>query len=120
MDLVFKVCNFAVLPFWGLMIFAPRWSVTQRVFNSLCPVAVFAVVYTVLIVPRLPVVFPVVARPELGAVRALLGSADGAVIGWVHYLAVDLFVGRWAYLDSRTRGVSPWLMAPILTLTLIM
>ena len=35
-------------------------------------------------------------------------------MGWIHFLAFDLFVGRWAYLDSRERGLSAWLVSPIL------
>jgi hypothetical protein len=36
----------------------------------------------------------------------------------VHFLAFDLFVGRWVYLESRERQVSTWIMAPLLFLTL--
>ncbi len=42
-----------------------------------------------------------------------------AVMPFWALLAFDLFVGRWAYLDGRERGVSPWLMAPVLLLTLM-
>ena len=48
-----------------------------------------------------------------------LGEPAGATIGWVHFLAFDLFVGRWAYLDSRERSISAWLMAPVLFFTLM-
>jgi len=119
-ETLFKIANAAVIPFWLLMIFAPRWSVTQRVMNSLWPILVMAAVYAVLVIPRLPAVFPVVLKPELPAVQALLGSVDGATIGWVHYLAFDLFVGRWAYLESRARDLSVWLMGPVLFLTLML
>jgi hypothetical protein len=37
----------------------------------------------------------------------------------VHFLAFDLFVGRWAYLDSRQRGTSAWIVSPILFLILM-
>ena len=37
-----------------------------------------------------------------------------------HFLAFDLFVGRWVYLDSRERGISAWLMAPILLVVLML
>jgi hypothetical protein len=30
---------------------------------------------------------------------------------FLHFLAFDLFVGRWVYLDSRERGISALLMA---------
>ena len=55
----------------------------------------------------------------LQSVAALLGTPESATIGWVHFLAFDLFAGRWVYLDSRERGVSPWVMAPVLFLTLM-
>ena len=37
----------------------------------------------------------------------------------MHFLAFDLFVGRWAYLDSRQRGITAWLVSPILLLILM-
>ena len=43
----------------------------------------------------------------------------GATAAWAHFLAFDLFVGRWIYLDSRSRGTSDWVTGPILFLTLL-
>ncbi|MCB0074886.1 MAG: DUF4281 domain-containing protein, partial [Caldilineaceae bacterium] len=40
--------------------------------------------------------------------------------GWVHFLAFDLFVGRWVYLDSRARGITAWLVSPILFVVLML
>ena len=67
-----------------------------------------------------PEVLGAVANPDLGGVSALLGSPAGATVGWVHFLAFDLFVARWAYLDSRERGVNPFIMAPVLFLVLML
>ena len=64
-----------------------------------------ALAYLVMVVPRLPEILPVVARPELPAVAALLGTPAGATIAWAHFLAFDLFVGRWIYLDAH--GTAP-------------
>jgi len=72
------------------------------------------------VLPRLGEIWPAVSRPTLGGVATLLGSPAGASIAWVHFLAFDLFVGRWIYLDSQERGVRAWLMAPILFLTLML
>src|SRR5262249_1035541 len=79
-----------------------------------------ALFYVALVLPRLGTIWPAVARPTLDGVAALLGSPEGATIAWVHFLAFDLFVGRWIYLDSRDRRLSPLLMAPILFFTLIL
>jgi len=120
MDTVFQISNFLTLPFWALMIAAPRWRWTRRVLRSPLVVAPAALLYAALVLPRALAVFPTIARPQLASVAALLGTPDGATIAWAHVLAFDLFVGRWAYLDSRERGISAWAMAPTLLLTLLL
>jgi hypothetical protein len=65
-------------------------------------------------------IWPAVSRPTLGGVAALLGSPAGATIAWAHFLAFDLFVGRWIHLDSQDRQISSWLIAPVLFLTLML
>lgn len=114
MDTLFALSNLLVMPFWLLMIVAPRWSWTERLMKSLWVVAPAAILYGVLVVPQLPAVFGDLTNPTLTAIMALLGSPAGATIGWIHFLAFDLFVGRWAYLDSRERRYHPLLMAPLL------
>ena len=120
MDTVFSASFLLVLPFWFLMILLPTWRFTERVVHSPWTVAPAALLYAVLVLPRLPEVLGAVANPELGGVSALLGSPAGATIGWVHFLAFDLFVARWAYLDSRERNINPFVMAPVLFLTLML
>lgn len=120
MATVFSASFLLVLPFWFLIIFLPTWRFTERVIRSPWTVAPAALLYAVLVVPRLPEVLGAVANPDLGSVSALLGSPAGATIGWVHFLAFDLFVARWTYLDSRERNVNPFVMAPVLFLTLML
>jgi hypothetical protein len=50
----------------------------------------------------------------------MLGSPEGATIAWVHFLAFDLFVGRWIYLDARNRELPWWATSPLLFLTLML
>jgi hypothetical protein len=120
MDLLFAACNLVVLPFWLLMIALPRWPLTARVMRSPLVVTPLPVLYAVLVVPHLPEVIPLLLNPTLDDVACLLGSREGALVGWVHFLAFDLFVGRWVYLDSRERSLSPWLMAPVLFVVLML
>lgn len=120
MAVLFSLTNLMVLPFWGLMIVLPQWRWTARVmrspFVSLAP----ALFYAGLVLPRLGEIWPAVSRPSLSGVASLLGSPEGAVIAWVHFLAFDLFVGRWIYLDSQERRLPIWLTAPVLFLTLML
>ncbi|MEU3457490.1 ABA4-like family protein [Micromonospora sp. NPDC006766] len=106
-------------PFWALMILLPRWSVTTRVIRSPLIVAPVLAIYAILIVPALGEALPAVMSPTLDGVRDLLGSDDGAAAAWAHMIAFDLFVGRWAWLNSRERNVPSLVMAPVLVLTIL-
>lgn len=119
MDTVFQIAGGFVLPFWAAMIFAPRARFTLVSMRSALPVLALAGLYAVLVLPRVGALWAELAQPRLPGMTALLGSPEGATIGWVHFLAFDLFVGRWIYLDSRDRSFSPWVLGPVLLLTLM-
>lgn len=119
MEILFQISNLLVMPFWLLMILAPRWRWTQRIVGSLWIVAPPALLYAALVLPGMGQLLPALAAPSLDEIAGLLGRPEGAVIGWLHFLAFDLFVGRWAYLDSRQRQISPWLVSPALFFVLM-
>jgi hypothetical protein len=117
---IFSLSALTVMPLWALMILLPRWSVTQRVMQSPLVAVLPALLYAALVLPQFGAIFSAVLRPELGTIAALLGSPAGATIAWAHFLAFDLLVGRWAYLDSRERNISALLMAPVLFMVLML
>lgn len=119
METIFSVSNVLVLPLWLLMILAPTWIWTRRLMTSPLVVAPVALLYAVLVVPGLLALLPTLANPTLPAIQALLGTPEGATIAWVHFLAFDLFVGRWAYLDGRERLLPPALVSVTLLLILL-
>jgi Domain of unknown function (DUF4281) len=118
--LLFRLSNLLVMPFWALMILLPRWRWTVRILRSPFVSAAPALLYAALVLPWLGTIWPAIARPTIGGVATLLGSPEGATIAWAHFLAFDLFVGRWIYLDCQERRLSPLLMAPVLFLTLML
>ena len=120
MDTVFSFSFLLVAPFWLMMIVLPHWSWTRRLMQSLLVVVPAAVLYALLVLPRLGEVFVEVVNPTLAGIALLLGSPVGATIAWAHFLVFDLFVGRWVYLDGRKRTISAWLMAPVLFFTLML
>ena len=119
MEKLFGLTGLLVMPFWLLMIFAPRLRVTAWAMRTPVAPVLPALLYLVLVAPRLPEVLPLLVQPKLPEISALLGSPAGATIGWLHFLALDLFVGRWIYLDGKERGLSAWLISPLLFLTLM-
>ncbi|MEU5724248.1 ABA4-like family protein [Micromonospora sp. NPDC047738] len=117
---LFELTFAVAAPFWALMILLPRWSWTARIIRSPLIVAPALLIYAVLVIPALGDVLPAVASPTLDGVRDLLGTDNGAAAAWAHMIAFDLFVGRWAWLDSRERGMPALVMAPVLVLTILL
>lgn len=117
---LFELSNLVVLPFWALMVLAPGWSVTRRLVASPWIVAPPAVIYLVAILPGLGLILPEVANPQLARIQALLGTPTGTTVAWAHFVALDLFAGRWIYCDSRSRQYSPFWVSPVLVLTLLL
>jgi hypothetical protein len=120
METIFSLSSLLVMPFWLLMIALPHWRWTSRLMRSPLVCAAPALLYLALALPRIGELLAAVARPTLPGIAAVLGTPAGATLAWAHFLAFDLFVGRWIYLDSRERGLSAWIMAPLLFLTLML
>lgn len=114
MESIFFITTLLVLPWWALMILAPTWSWTRRVIASPLIALLPALVYLAVVAGDAGDFAATFANPQLSAVADYLSGDAGTVVAWAHFLAFDLFVGRWAYLDSRERAISPFLMAPVL------
>jgi hypothetical protein len=119
MTTVFQLSGLLVMPFWLLMIALPGWRVSQRVLRSPLVALPAALLYAALVVPLVPTALPVLLRPELDTVAALIATPEGAMVAWAHFLAFDLFVGRWVYLDARERGLPWWVSSPVLFFVLM-
>lgn len=120
-ETIFQLANLYIMPFWLLMIFLPHWSWTKRIIGSLWFIAPLALAYAVLLIPQLGGggLIADLMNPTLDGLATLLGNPAGVAVGWIHFLAFDLFVGRWEYLDSREKGISAWLASPCIFLTLM-
>lgn len=116
---LFELSNLVILPFWALMVLAPRWAATRRVMASPWIVAPPALIYLVVLVPVMSFVLPEVLRPVQARIGDLLGTPTGVTLAWAHFVAFDLFVGRWVYLDSRERAYSAWWVSPVLVVCLL-
>ena len=119
-ETLFSLSSLLVMPFWLLLIFLPRWRVTDRVMAGPWVALPAALLYAVLVLPRFVEIFTAVANPTLTGITALLGDPTGATIAWAHFLAFDLFVGRWVYVDGRSRNISAWFISPILFMVLML
>ena len=121
--LVFSAANLLAMVAWAALILLPRWPalLSGLLFAG---VGLLCFLYAGLLIGALSGVLPEGGGEGGGAdftsiegVRAIFGTDLGVVIGWVHYLAFDLFVGLWIARDADAKGFSRLLQAPILLAT---
>lgn len=120
MSLAFSLANLAALAGWLLLIatlFVPRvrsagWAIAGRWLP-----AGFALAYAVLIAISFG---GDGGFDSLASVRALFADDRALLAGWLHYLAFDLFAGRWIAERGVARGRPAWLLIPILALTFLL
>lgn len=106
LDLLYNSANLFVLPFWALMILLPNWSVTRKVMGSFLPFVTLAGLYIYLFVGSLdPETAQAFSSTQLADIARLFSMEKIAATGWVHFLVMDLFVGRWIYWDGQQTGV---------------
>ena len=125
-DMIFGFANAWALLGWVILALAPkRQIVVPSVFFA--GSVLLACLYAGLIIPLMagwisdggPVGRPPADFTTLVGVMALFDSPGGATIGWIHYLAFDLFVGIWIARNADAHKISRWLQAPILFFTLM-
>ena len=106
LEQIFTVANVFVLPFWAIMIILPNWDWTKRIMSSLLPFVLLALVYMGLFVASLaPETAQLLSSPNLKDVALAFSKDPVMATGWVHYLVMDLFVGRWIYWEGQRTGL---------------
>ncbi|WP_417620553.1 ABA4-like family protein [Parasphingorhabdus sp.] len=117
-NLIFTVTNAHALLMWLILALAPRSTaiMTGLFFGG---VGLLALAYTAIVIPLLTGLIDGGSggSPDfstLAGVQQALASPGGATIGWIHYLAFDLFVGLWVARNADKYGFARWLQIPIL------
>jgi len=105
-DFLYNGANVFVLPFWLLMITAPKWIITKRVMASTLPFVPLAIAYIFCFIQSLdPDSIEAFANPTLSALAGLFADERVMATGWIHFVVMDLFVGRWIYLQGQEKGI---------------
>jgi hypothetical protein len=118
-DAIFQVCNIGVLPAWLLLAGAPSWSGTQKIVHAIWIPILLGGVYLGVFLTSPPAA-PGDGMSTLKGVMSLFANPHFALVGWVHYLVFDLFVGAWEVRDARRRSIPHLYVLPCLVLTLML
>jgi hypothetical protein len=106
LSLLFNIANFFVLPFWLLMIVVPNWNVTQKIMKSYLPFVPLAGLYIYLFVISLTgESAEVFANPQLPQLAQIFSDEKVTFTGWVHFLVLDLFTGRYIYWQGQEKKI---------------
>ncbi len=119
-EILFSLSNLVIMPFWFLMIALPHWSITKRIIGSPLIVVPTALLYAALVLPQAIPIMLSLTNPTLSGIMQMLSTPEAMLAAWAHFITSDLFVGRWAYLESRAQNFSAWLMAPVLFMILML
>ena len=120
-DAIFGYANLYAMLCWTVLAFAPkREQIVPYLFYASC--GVLASTYAVLIVSLMAGFIndggarggPSADFTTLAGIMAIFDTPGGASIGWIHYLAFDLFVGIWAARNADRRGINRIIQVPIL------
>jgi hypothetical protein len=114
METLFSIANTGVLPFWILLVVAPRWRWTHVLCSLAVPLALGSLYLWLVSAGLGDGDFN-----SLGGVMKLFQNPRMVLAGWVHYLAFDLFIGAWETRDAMKHSVPRWLLFPCQFLTLM-
>lgn len=114
--LIFTIANFAALAAWIVLLFAPLRRGATVLAARVMAVALSAS-YLLFFALMLARGGPAPDFGTLEGVMAMLGRPEGALIGWIHYLAFDLWIGSWEVDEAGKRRLPHLLVIPCLVLT---
>ena len=120
-DTVFSIANALALVMWVALVFLPRWPALLAAILYL-GVGLLSAAYAVFLIAVVTGIAPGGEGGDFSSiegVRQIFSSDAGVTIGWIHYLAFDLFVGLWIARDADAKGFSRLVQAPILFATLM-
>ncbi len=122
-ETLFGIANTLALITWAALILLPRWPALLAAVLYL-GVGLLCLTYAVCVIGLVSGVIPGGGEggtdfTTLEGVAAIFATDAGVTVGWIHYLAFDLFVGLWIARDADTKAFSRFAQAPILLATFL-
>jgi hypothetical protein len=113
---LFSLSGMLVLPGWLLLAVAPRWKWTHRYAAFVSPLLIGGL-YAFLFANHFKDGGG--GFGSLAQVSLLFQNPWLLLVGWIHYLAFDLFIGAWEVRDARRLEIPHLAVIPCLILTFL-
>jgi hypothetical protein len=119
LDTLFIVANVVALVGWIALAIAP-WRREAMIVVARAAGTVLAVGYVVVFAATMTGGPDLAFDYSLDGIAAFFGVPGYLLIGWVHYLAFDLWVGSWEAEEAPRAGMPHALLLPCLFLTFML
>ena len=109
-DKFFQLINLLPMPVWLAMMFAPNHKFTRRASRSSAIFGIMGLTYVTALIAAIhggsssETSDPAGGGMDftsLDGIRRGPGTREGALAGWAHFLALDLFAGAWIYQQAQ-------------------
>ena len=117
---IYLLTNWGVIPFWLLLIFLPKHSMTNFFVQSIIAPMILAgayifIAYNIYLERNFLDGFELYSG--LDGLYSMFANEAFLLIFWIHFLAISLFIGAWIGRDSQKYMIPRFLVSILLVLT---
>lgn len=117
LDTLFLIANLVAVAGWILLLLSPPGGGGRLVAYARIAGAVLALAYLLVFIANAQAAGILAEDYSLAGIGAFFAVPELRLVGWVHYLAFDLWVGSWEVEEAGRSGMSRAALIPSLILT---
>ena len=120
-EILYFWVNLGVLPFWLILIFFPSSNLSRFFATSIFPILLMSGAYIFLLYKSFLSSYDFMSNFELylsfSNLSNLFSNNFFLMLFWIHFVAINLFVGGWIVRDSQKFGINRILVGFPLVIT---
>ena len=109
-EVIYLWGNLIVLPLWLLLIFLPNSNLSKVLINSITIPLLFSIAYIYvgyqIFLLEIPIYNAFNLYQGIDELYALFADEGFLLIFWLHFLAINLFVGSWMARDGVRNNIA--------------
>ena len=109
-EVIYLWANLIVLPLWLLLIFLPSSNLSKVLINSITIPLLFSIAYIYaayqIFLLEIPIYNALNLYQGIDELYSLFADEGFLLIFWLHFLAINLFVGSWIARDGVRNNIA--------------